>query len=151
MLFQDLLCLRVAFVDNPLYFSRLFKKYTGSSPSEFFSDEKNEQVVFTESDYIEKITDGQKIEWLVPNAQKNEMEPIVVELSPKAKTQDDMPHEGEEFGFVLEGEILLTIGKKSYLVKQNESFYFESNKIHFIENNSDKTAKIIWVSSPPTF
>ena len=41
----------------------------GSSPSEFFSDEKNEQVVFTESDYIEKITEGQKIEWLVPNAQ----------------------------------------------------------------------------------
>lgn len=123
----------------------------GSSLSEFFSDEKNEQVVFTESDYIEKITEGQKIEWLVPNAQKNEMEPIVVNLEPHAKTQDDMPHEGEEFGFVLEGEILLTIGKKSYLVKQNESFYFESNKIHYIENNSEKTAKIIWVSSPPTF
>ena len=123
----------------------------GSSPSEFFSDEKNEQVVFTESDYIEKITEGQKIEWLVPNAQKNEMEPIVVNLEPHAKTQDDMPHEGEEFGFVLEGEILLTIGKKSYLVKQNESFYFESNKIHYIENNSEKPAKIIWVSSPPTF
>ena len=87
----------------------------------------------------------------MPNAQKNEMEPIVVNLEPHAKTQDDMPHEGEEFGFVLEGEILLTIGKKSYLVKQNESFYFESNKIHYIENNSEKTAKIIWVSSPPTF
>ena len=123
----------------------------GSSPSEFFSDEKNEQVVFTESDYIEKITDGQKIEWLVPNAQKNEMEPIVVEIAPKAKTQDDMPHEGEEFGYVIRGEIVLLIGKKRTKVKKGESFYYAANKVHQIINKTNKEAEFIWVSSPPSF
>ena len=107
----------------------------GTTPSEFFSDEKGEQVVFGENDYCEKVTDEQKIVWLVPNAQKNEMEPILTEIAPHVKTQSDMPHEGEEFGYVLQGE----------------SFYFESNKVHCLENKSDTTAKVIWVSSPPTF
>ncbi|MGN0795386.1 MAG: helix-turn-helix domain-containing protein [Christensenellales bacterium] len=123
----------------------------GTTPSEFFSDDGGEQVVFGENDYCEKLTDEQKIVWLVPNAQKNEMEPIFTEIAPHKVTQSDMPHEGEEFGYVLEGEIYLNIGKREYFVKQGESFYFESKKVHYIENKSDSPAKIIWVSSPPTF
>ena len=52
----------------------------GTTPAEFFSDEKDEKIVFTDADFIEKLADGHKIEWLVPNAQKNEMEPVLVEL-----------------------------------------------------------------------
>ena len=123
----------------------------GTTPSEFVSDEKGEQVVFGENDYCEKVTDEQKIVWLVPNAQKNEMEPILTEIYPHVKTQSDMPHEGEEFGYVLQGEVVLTIGKREHVVRQGESFYFESNKVHCLENKSDLTAIVIWVSSPPTF
>ena len=87
----------------------------------------------------------------MPNAQKNEMEPILTEIAPHVKTQSDMPHEGEEFGYVLQGEVVLTIGKREHVVRQGESFYFESNKVHCLENKSDLTAIVIWVSSPPTF
>ena len=74
----------------------------GSSFSEFFRGEKNEKVVFSENDYIEKESDGLVQNWLVPNAQKNLMEPLSVELAPHASTAEDVPHEGEEFGFVLD-------------------------------------------------
>ncbi|MDD4839271.1 MAG: XRE family transcriptional regulator [Clostridia bacterium] len=123
----------------------------GTNLSVFFSDEKEEQVVFTETDFFEKLTDEQKIVWLVPNSQKNEMEPILIEIRPNTKLSQDMPHEGEEFGFVLDGNIILHIGNKSYKVKKGEAFYFESRKVHFLENPTNKIAKIIWVSSPPTF
>ncbi|HKL93862.1 MAG TPA: XRE family transcriptional regulator [Clostridia bacterium] len=123
----------------------------GTNLSAFFSDEKDEQVVFTENDFFEKLTEEEKIVWLVPNSQKNEMEPIIVEIRPTTKLSKDMPHEGEEFGFVLEGNIILYLGKKSYKVKKGEAFYFESKKEHFLENPTNKTAKLIWVSSPPTF
>lgn len=42
----------------------------GTNFADFFKDEKEEKVVFTESEFIEKETDDHKIEWLVPNAQK---------------------------------------------------------------------------------
>ena len=54
----------------------------GTTPADYFSDEKAEKIVFTEAEFIEKVADGHTIEWLVPNAQKNEMEPIRVTIEP---------------------------------------------------------------------
>ena len=45
----------------------------GSDLKTFFSEDEPEQVVFTSDDFFEKEGDGQKIVWLVPNSQKNEM------------------------------------------------------------------------------
>lgn len=124
----------------------------GSSLKEFFSEvDIDEKVVFTEQDFIEKITDTQVLNWLVPNAQKNMMEPIHLVLNAHEKTEQDVPHEGEEFGYVLEGKIVLCLGKKRYTVKRGESFYFEADKSHHIENPTDEKATLIWISTPPTF
>ena len=123
----------------------------GSSFSEFFRDEKNEKVVFSENDYIEKESDGSVQNWLVPNAQKNLMEPLSVELAPHASTAEDVPHEGEEFGFVLDGKITLSLGKKKYVCHKGESFYYSADRTHKISNESNNKAKFIWISSPPNF
>ena len=122
----------------------------GTSLKEFFSDEE-EQIVFTESDYFIKEKEIDKTVWLVPNSQKNEMEPILYTLNPKQSSDIDMPHEGQEFGFVLEGEIELVYGNNKRIVKTGESFYITSDKNHYIKNNKEKQAKLIWVSSPPNF
>ena len=123
----------------------------GSDLKTFFSEDEPEQVVFTSDDFFEKEGDGQKIVWLVPNSQKNEMEPVYIEIEPNTTLQKDMPHEGEEFGYVLDGEIEIVIGNNVYKCKKRNSFYFVSNKVHYIKNTKNTTAKIIWVSSPPTF
>ncbi|MBR4419761.1 MAG: cupin domain-containing protein, partial [Clostridia bacterium] len=65
--------------------------------------------------------------------------------------EEDVPHEGEEFGYVLDGEIVVHLGKKKYTVKKGESFYFASDKSHYIINVRKQPAKFLWVSSPPTF
>ena len=123
----------------------------GSSFSEFFKNEKNEQVVFTENDYIEKDTDGTICNWLVPAAQKNRMEPITLDLAPGAATADDVPHEGEEFGYVLDGTVKLKYGEKTYVCRKGDSFYFTADKPHRICNESKRRARILWISSPPNF
>ena len=123
----------------------------GTTFAEFFKDEKEEKVVFTEAEFIEKISDSHKIEWLVPNAQKNEMEPVLVDLMPKKSTEPDVPHEGEEFGYVISGRIWLHIGQAAYCVKKGEVFYFTSSKPHRLENRTNEKAVVLWVASPPTF
>ncbi|MBQ1268977.1 MAG: cupin domain-containing protein, partial [Clostridia bacterium] len=87
----------------------------------------------------------------IPSAQKNEMEPALVTLAPGGETEEDIPHEGEEFGFVLEGKIAVTHGKKTRVVSKGESFYYSADKRHKITNRTDKPAKILWISSPPNF
>ena len=115
----------------------------GTNFADFFKDEKEEKVVFTESEFIEKETDDHKIEWLVPNAQKNEMEPIRVTIAPHTMLEEDVPHEGEEFGYVLSGSIVIELGEKRIRARKDESFYFKPTQPHRIVNNSKQTARLI--------
>ncbi|KSV74476.1 hypothetical protein N182_27935 [Sinorhizobium sp. GL2] len=62
-----------------------------------------------------------------------------------------LQHEGEEMGFVLEGEIEIMIADETYTAKKGDSFTFKSHLPHSFINNSDAPARIIWVNTPPTF
>ena len=66
-------------------------------------------------DYFEKIDTDLKneIKWIIPNAQKNMMEPILLTLEAGGETYPDNPHEGEEFGYVLQGSIAIHLGNKT--------------------------------------
>jgi transcriptional regulator with XRE-family HTH domain len=126
----------------------------GTSIGEFFTDDVEEEAyVFTKDDFYIKNDEQLKhqIDWIVPNAQKYEMEPIIIEILPGGKSFEDEPHSGEEFGYVLEGSITLKVGKKRYSCNQGDSFYYLANKYHYLENTSSKTAKVLWVSTPPMF
>lgn len=125
----------------------------GTNIKNFFNEDVEEKIVFSKDDiYDRKYEDyGYSISWLIPNAQKNDMEPILITLSEQSKTKEDEPHPGEEFGYVLKGKINLILGNKTYKVKSGESFYFQSNKLHYIDNPYNKPATILWVSSPPSF
>lgn len=124
----------------------------GTDLKEFFSEEADHQIVFSGADYFEKTDSdlGNKIEWIIPNSQKNEMEPIRLTLSPFGKTYPDNPHEGEEFGYVLSGNLHIHIGNKIYKAKKGESFYFTPASTHYIEAGK-MGASLIWVTSPPSF
>ena len=125
----------------------------GTDLKDFFSEEVDNQVVFHYEDYFEKVDAEQKnkIEWIIPNAQKNMMEPIRVTIEPGGSTYPDVPHEGEEFGYVLQGSINIHLGKKIYRAKKGETFYFIPNSAHYISANKTTGAKLIWVTTPPSF
>ncbi|MGN0157761.1 MAG: helix-turn-helix domain-containing protein [Brotaphodocola sp.] len=123
----------------------------GTSPGEFFNETPEEQVVFSKADYFEKYDAELKneIKWIIPNAQKNVMEPILLTLEPGGQTYPDNPHEGEEFGYILQGTVSIHIGSKTYKARKGESFYFTPDKKHSLSSKSG--AVLIWVSSPPSF
>lgn len=125
----------------------------GTDLTEFFSKEEASQIVFGENDYFEKVDNEllNSIEWLIPNAQKNMMEPIKVTLQSGGKTYPDNPHEGEEFGYVLSGSIRIHIGNEVYKAAKGESFYYTPSGEHYIECNERGGAEFIWVATPPTF
>ncbi len=125
----------------------------GSDLCTFFQEEREEQIVFKDSDYFEKKDSEllNKVEWIIPNAQKNAMEPIRLTLEPGGTTYPDNPHEGEEFGFVLSGTIYIYLGKKRYKAKKGESFYFKADTTHYIKAGDKSGAVLLWISNPPSF
>ena len=125
----------------------------GVTLQSFFSDDSAEKVVFAPQDMFEKEDEesGHKITWLVPDAQKNSMEPILLTLQPGGHSYEDDPHEGEEFGYVLRGQVTLVAGKRSYTVKKGDSFCLRPSATHYLENVSARPAAVLWVSTPPSF
>jgi transcriptional regulator with XRE-family HTH domain len=126
----------------------------GSNLHEFFASEDVKKVVFKKEDQFIKINEeeGYSIEWLVPSSQMNDMDPIMVDLQPQAVLFDENSHAGEEFGYLISGNLEIVLDNKVYKVKKGESFYFESNVNHKIYNSSNnKPAKLLMVSSPPSF
>ena len=126
----------------------------GSNLQEFFSETHDEKIVFSEGDmFVKEDAETLKgsITWLIPSAQKNSMEPILVDLDAGGETQEMPPHEGEEFGYVLSGAVTLLMGTKRYRVRCGESFCIHPGAAHRIANTGKRPAKFIWVSTPPNF
>lgn len=125
----------------------------GTDLKDFFNDAADESVVFTQEDVFvkENRDEGNIIDWIVPNSQKHDMEPIIITLLPGGKSYVDDPHEGEEFGFVLSGSVYLHLGGQRYKAKKHESFYYKTNQVHYLENRGRTNAAVLWVSTPPNF
>lgn len=125
----------------------------GTDLAEFFSERAEEKVVFCADDVFVKEDEetGHSIRWLIPNAQKNELEPILVTLKSGGSTPEDDPHEGEEFGYVLLGGVTLVVGDRKFRVKKGESFCFKPLSVHCVKNTGKTEAKLLWVSTPPSF
>ncbi len=123
----------------------------GSNLADFFQEEREEKIVYSKAEFIEKNENGVLWNWLIPNAQKNMVEPVLVELEEGAATAGDIPHEGEEFGYVLEGRLAIMLGNKQHLCKKGEAFYYTAAKPHSIVNKGKGTAKFLWISTPPNF
>lgn len=124
----------------------------GTDLKEFFGEaKKEEKVVFKKGDYFVKNAEGYNITWLVTNSQKNEMEPILLEIDAGGSVDEDMPHEGEEFGYIVEGNVMLKLGEKTYKLEGGDTFYYPAEKTHTLTNTGSSRALIVWVSSPPNF
>lgn len=126
----------------------------GTDLTAFFSEQRDEKLVFTEEDtYVKEDLEQLKgsIRWLVPTAQRNQMEPILVEMEAGGQTGEDDPHEGEEFGYVLAGAVQIVLGERVVRARKGESFYFRPTEPHYLTNPGKTTARFLWVSTPPSF
>ena len=123
----------------------------GTDISSFFTDQKEERVVYAPEDMFEKEGEGVMIRWLVTDAQKNALEPILVTLESGTETEHMDPNEGEEFGYVLSGTVILADGDKRYRVQKGSCFYIRPKEVHYLINNGKTPAKVLWVSTPPSF
>ncbi len=126
----------------------------GSSLPEFFREETNERTIFTPQDmFVKEDSEEMKgsITWLVPDAQKNSMEPILIEMDAGGRSVSFPPHEGEEFGYVLSGSVFLWMGGKKQRVRTGCSFCIHPREEHYLENAGKTRARVVWVSNPPSF
>lgn len=123
----------------------------GSNLSDFFHEEPETKIAFSTQEFFVDEQEDFKIEWVIPNAQKNKMEPILLTLHPHKKSHELLAYQGEEFGYILKGTVTLVCGSKKYKLKAGETFYMDGSKSHYLYNHGSGDAKILWITTPPMF
>ena len=119
----------------------------------FLPMKNRKQIVFKNEDFFTKVNEDKHniIEWVVPNAQKDSMEPVRLTLKAGGSSDIMQPHSGEEFGYLIKGTVKIYYGGKSHVLHAGESFYLKAGKKHYIENPGSRDAVLIWESTPPSF
>jgi DNA-binding transcriptional MerR regulator/mannose-6-phosphate isomerase-like protein (cupin superfamily) len=79
------------------------------------------------------------------------MEPHLFRIAPRAGSGESYSHDGEEFLFVLRGELIISVEDEEFRLKTGDSFYFESTTRHQWRNPGAKEAQVLWINTPPTF
>ena len=92
-------------------------------------------------------TDARKHMEYHPLAQQKagrHMEPFIIDINPTESLDYKLSaHEGEEFIYVMEGEIELEYGKEKYTLMQGDSIYYDSIVKHHLHGALGKSAKIL--------
>lgn len=79
------------------------------------------------------------------------MEPHLFRVAPNAGSGESYTHVGEEFLYILKGELQIFLHDEEYRLKTGDSFYFESAVPHKWTNVGKSETVILWVNTPPTF
>ena len=130
-------------------------KAFGVKVGDFFGETEGEPFTIVRKDERKTIsrfasTDGVKYgysyESLGFDKKDRHMEPFIVTLEPATiKTSKTSVHEGEEFIFVLEGEMEVLLGSHADILYPGDSIYYNSNIPHRVQCHEDRITKILAV------
>jgi quercetin dioxygenase-like cupin family protein/DNA-binding XRE family transcriptional regulator len=87
---------------------------------------------------------GYSYESLAPDKGNRLMEPFVVTLVP-TETEEFSTHSGQEFLYVLEGEIKVQVGKRTDFLKPGDAAYYDSSQPHLVRCAGTGRAKVLAV------
>jgi transcriptional regulator with XRE-family HTH domain len=106
--------------------------------------EKDSSISFSND-----ATDARKHMEYHPLAQQKagrHMEPFVIDINPEDIPEFQLSaHEGEEFIYVMQGEVEIVYGKETYKLGEGDSIFYDSIVKHHVHGAPGKSAKILAV------
>lgn len=122
---------------------------------DFFAEdevEENQQVTYTFDELIDIGSGDVAMQLVGKNFPRRQMTFLVETYQPNADTGTEMlTNDAEEGGYILEGKIELTVGSDVFILKANDSYYFDNNKEHRFRNPFNKVCRIVSATTPANF
>lgn len=122
----------------------------GSTPKDFFDEEDDDQkVIYTEDEMtiFEDEEKHYKLQWLVPESNEKEMEPVFLTFEDEGEFKEFEPSLSETFIYVLKGSVRLDLGKQHFIAEAGEAMYYEASDNHKLSNSHHGTTELILVAT----
>lgn len=132
-------------------------KALGTSVATLLQDRPTDGQIVQRSGKRQVISDtsafgsgGAQNEVLIPFGASSMLQGFLVRLEPGKGSDGNLQHEGEEIGYVISGEFLLTVSGVPYHLHEGDSFFFASSFPHTFTNPGATTTVLVWVNTPPS-
>ena len=88
---------------------------------------------------------GYEYESLAPHKKDRHMEPFMVTLEPADTEEERSTHDGQEFIYVLEGNMEVRLEEEIHILEPGDAIYYDSTVPHLVKCHGDKKTKILAV------
>lgn len=101
---------------------------------------EDRKVVFEQKDQIryESVSFG-----------PGRLDGLLITVEPHCEYEKEWTHLYDEFGFVLEGELVVSVDERQFFLKKGDAFYVDAMKKHSLGNMSDIPCVSLWVRQLP--
>lgn len=108
---------------------------------------------FYKKDDLTEIGDTQSVSYRIVGMRHPNRHILMLHESYEvgADTGEAFSHKAQEAGFVLEGEIEVTVGQQTQVLTAGDGYYFDSQTPHRFRNVGNCKAQIISAVTPPTY
>lgn len=111
---------------------------------------KNPLIKAGDLKFVKVNTSGTSLFLLSHHDNGKQMEPYMLKFIESSDSSEIMSeHPGQEFIYILEGKLLMTLENTQYILEKGDNFYFNSNIIHQMKNIGNTSACILWIITPP--
>lgn len=110
----------------------------------------NPVMLKAERKLVKESSKGSQLYLLSHHDETKKMETFYLSLLENDDTAEIMKeHQGEEFLFVLEGDVSVTLDEKEHRLTTGDSAYYNSNSTHLVKNCASGISRLLWVVTPP--
>jgi transcriptional regulator with XRE-family HTH domain len=126
----------------------------GSEVGDFFQPEEAEPHPLpnltrsSDSTELEIAGGNRTYRLLSGRAPDRVLEPLLVTVQPTETIEEPYSHEGEEFAYVLSGQLVFVIDGSEYRLAAGDSIHFQASVPHAIHNDTTEAVQAVWVLTP---
>jgi quercetin dioxygenase-like cupin family protein len=106
---------------------------------------RDDREVTSRYDSSKEKHHGYAYEHLAPHKTDRYMEPFLVSLEPSETEEERSTHDGQEFIFVVQGEMEVRLGEEIHILQPGDSIYYDSTVPHLVKCHGKETTKILAV------
>ena len=106
---------------------------------------RNDRRVVSRHDSKKGEQYGYEFESLAPHKKDRHMEPFLVTLDPAETEEERSTHDGQEFIYVLEGQMEVRLEEEILVLDPGDSIYYDSTVPHLVKCHGDRSTRILAV------
>jgi transcriptional regulator with XRE-family HTH domain len=118
---------------------------SGEEDRAFTIVRRHDRKVISRYDSQKGAQYGYEYESLAPHKKDRHMEPFLVTLEPVETEEERSSHDGQEFIFVLDGQMEVRLGAEAHLLDSGDAIYYDSTVPHLVKCYGEKSTRILAV------